>query len=396
VVVEFRLAVLNTQPPHLYFGGVERRIMETARLLEGQVDVRVYCGTKAGFKSAVVVDGVSIVPCRSSDFVFPLDNWGFNQSLIKNAARLEGDVFEAHAVSGYGVARKLDALGVEAPFIHTVHGTLADEYEQAKRSGYLSFRDRVANRFMLRLAGLENQMAHEADLVVTIGAYAFEKIQQYYNIDGAKVRIVPNGVDIERFKPTNMEAARQRFGLGAGLCVLFVGSLIARKGLVFLVEAAKVVVAQLSEVKFVIAGEGPLRENIETAVKSAGLSANFVFLGRVSDKVLPLLYNCADVFVLPSLHEGQGIVFLEAQASAKPVVGFALGGVKEAVWSGETGLLVNRGNVGELAEALLKLLGDASLRVKMGERGRRFVSEKFTWEICAQKMLRVYQESLGV
>ena len=395
-MAKFRLAVLNTQPPHLYFGGVERRIMETAKQLERQVDVRVYCGTKAGFKSAVVVDGVSIVPCRSSDIVFPLDNWGFNQSLVKNVAHLDADIFEAHAVSGYGLPRKLEASGIKVPFVHTVHGTLADEYEQAKRSGYSSFRDRVANRFMLHLAGLENQMAHEADLVVTIGDYAFEKIQQYYAIDADKVRIVPNGVDIERFKPSDGEAARQRFGLGGELCVLFVGSLIARKGLPFLVEAAKVVVAQLQDVKFVVAGEGPLRGSIEETVKSAGLSAHFVFLGRVSDEALPLLYNCADVFVLPSLHEGQGIVFLEAQASAKPVVGFAIGGVSEAVCSGKTGLLVDRGRVDELAEALLKLLGDASLRAKMGANGRCFVSEKFTWEICAQKMFKVYCESLGV
>ncbi|MCL2685865.1 MAG: glycosyltransferase family 4 protein [Candidatus Bathyarchaeota archaeon] len=396
-MAKFRLAVLNTQPPHLYFGGVERRIMETAKLLESQVDIRVYCGTKAGFKTAVAVEGVSVVPCRSSDIVFPLDNWEFNRSLTKNAASLDVDVFEAHAVSGYGLPRKLRVLGIKTPFIHTVHGTLADEYEQAKLSGYPSFRDRVANGFMRRLAGLEKQMAHEADLVVTIGDYAFEKIQQYYNIDADKVRIVPNGVDIERFKPANMEATRRQFGLGdTGLYVLFVGSLIARKGLHFLVEAAKVVVAQWSDVKFVVAGEGPLRGRIEEIVKSAGLSANFVFLGRVRDEVLPLLYNCADVFVLPSLHEGQGIVFLEAQASGKPVVGFAIGGVKEAVCNGETGLLVDRGRVDELAEALLKLLGDASLRARMGVSGRRFVSERFTWEICAQKMLKVYQESLVI
>jgi phosphatidylinositol alpha-1,6-mannosyltransferase len=100
------------------------------------------------------------------------------------------------------------------------------------------------------------------------------------------------------------------------------------------------------------------------------------------------------VFVLPSVQEGQGIVLLEASASGKPVVAFDIGGVNEAVIKGETGLLVNRGSSGELVEALLKLLGDANLRQKMGLAGRHFVVDNYTWDICAQKMLKVYREAL--
>jgi len=102
------------------------------------------------------------------------------------------------------------------------------------------------------------------------------------------------------------------------------------------------------------------------------------------------------VFALPSIQEGQGIVLLEAQASAKPVVAFDVGGVNEAVRNGETGLLVKRGDTGELADALLKLLSDKALREKMGANGRRFVTENFTWDICAQKMLSVYREALAI
>ena len=98
---------------------------------------------------------------------------------------------------------------------------------------------------------------------------------------------------------------------------------------------------------------------------------------------------------MPSIQEGQGIVLLEAQASGKPVVAFDVGGVNEAVRNGETGLLVKRGNSGELADALLRLLSDKPLREKMGANGRRFVTENFTWDICAQKMLKIYREALA-
>jgi glycosyltransferase involved in cell wall biosynthesis len=101
------------------------------------------------------------------------------------------------------------------------------------------------------------------------------------------------------------------------------------------------------------------------------------------------------LLVLPSIQEGQGIVLLEAEASAKPVVAFDVGGVNEAVRVGETGLLVKLGNVGGLADAVIRLLSDENLRQKMGVNGRKFVLENYTWDICAEKMLSVYRELLG-
>ena len=207
-------------------------------------------------------------------------------------------------------------------FIHTIHGVLADEYEQAKKNGYPSFRGRIANYFMHRLAMLEKETAKKATLIVTISNYSLEKIQSYYGVEESKVRIVPNGVDVEKFKPMKAQDARQQFGLGEEPCVLFVGSLIPRKGLHFLVEAAKKIVKENADTKFLIVGEGPLKTQLTISLESANLSGNFKFFGNFKDDALSAVYNCADVFVLPSIQEGQGIVLLEAQASGKPVVGF--------------------------------------------------------------------------
>ncbi len=392
----FRLAVFNTQPPHLYFGGVERRIIETTKRLQDQADITVYCGTKAGFRETTTINGVSVMPCYSTDWLFPLDNWFFNRSLTKKAASIDADVFEAHAVSGYGFPRRLKELGVNKPLIHTIHGVLADEYEQAKQSEHQSFRGKIANRFMRHLAKLEGETARNASLIISISRYSLEKIQQHYGINASKIRIVPNGVDVEKFKPTeNVDAARRQFGLGNEPCVLFVGSLIPRKGLPFLVEAAKKIVKEQAQTKFLIVGEGPMKNQLAASLEAANLSGNFILLGNLKEDALLAAYSSADLFVLPSIQEGQGIVLLEAQATAKPVVAFDVGGVKEAVRNGETGLLVKRGNIKELADATLKLLSDDSLRKKMGGNGRRFVTENFTWDICAQKMLQVYREALA-
>jgi glycosyltransferase involved in cell wall biosynthesis len=371
--------------------------METTKRLKNQSEIAVYSGTKAGFKKPVNINGVSFVPCFSTDTLFPFDNWFFNKSLSKKANDINADVYEAHAVSGYGFPKALEKQGINKPFIHTIHGVLADEYEQAKKNDCLSFRGKIANYYLGVLAKLEKETAHNANLVVTISNYSLAKIQKHYGIEQSKVRIVPNGVDVKKFKPMeDATAVKRQFGLGNEPCVLFVGSLITRKGLPFLLEAAKIIVKENADTKFVIVGDGPLRNQLTVSLESANLSDNFKFLGNLKEDTLSAVYNCAEVFVLPSIQEGQGIVLLEAQASGKPVVAFDIGGVNETVRNGETGLLVKQGSSDKLADALLHLLSDKPLREKMGVSGREFVTHNFTWEICAQRMQNVYREALGI
>jgi glycosyltransferase involved in cell wall biosynthesis len=390
------LAVFNTQPPHLYFGGVERRIVETAKRLRNEVGTTVYSGTKAGFRKPASLNGVRVVPCFSTDALFPVDNWFFNRTIAGAVDTLKADVYEAHAVSGYGFLRALRERNAKIPFIQTVHGVLADEYMQSLQRGLPSFRAKAANLVMWQLSKLEEESARNATLTVTISKYSRRKIMQFYGVDEAKIRIVPNGVDTQRFKPSEAcESIKRQIGMDSKLCVLFVGRLIPRKGLHYLVEAAKQIVKEFSQTMFLIAGGGPLRNHLVSYLEKMNLTGNFVFLGDVSESALPALYSCADVFVLPSIQEGLGIALLEAQATAKPIVAFDVGGVSEAVVDKETGLLV-KPDSHELADAIMKLLVSWSLREKMGSRGREFVIDRFSWDVCAQKMLQVYREALAV
>jgi glycosyltransferase involved in cell wall biosynthesis len=389
------LAVFNTQPPHLYFGGVERRIMEMAKSLRNEVDTTVYSGTKVGFRKPATINGIRINPCFSTDALFPVDNWFFNNTLAEAVDTIKADVYEAHAVSGYGFSNALKKRGIKKPFIQTVHGVLADEYTQSLQRGTPTFRAKLANLIMWQLAKLEEESAKNATLNVTISKYSAEKIVQFYCVDKEKIRIVPNGVDTQRFQPSEeCEKIKQQIGIDSKLCVLFVGRLIPRKGLTFLVEAAKRIVKEYVQTTFLIVGDGPQKNHIISYLEKTNLTDNFVFLGDVNERVLPLLYNCADVFVLPSIQEGQGIALLEAQATAKPVVAFDVGGVREAVVNGETGLLMKPDSC-ELAEAVMKLLGNWSLRETIGSKGRKFIVDNFSWDVCARKMLKVYQEAFA-
>ncbi len=390
---KLRVAVVNTQPP-LFLGGVERRILETAKRLRNDVDLAVYSGTKARLRSVTRVNGVPVVPCFSTDWAFPLDNLTFNLTLARNAAAVKADVYEAHTASGYGLLNSLRKRGGKVPFVQTVHGVLADEYFQARLRGGLSARQRLANFFMWQLARHERESAQKASLVVTISNYSKRRILQLYGVDEGKIRLVPNGVDTDRFKPAgDCTEPKQRLRIGNRPSVLFVGRLIPRKGLQYLLDAAKTVVKEQRDVLFVIVGNGPLRGSLTTQVQASGLAANFRFMGDTSEKDLTDAYRCTDLFALPSIQEGQGIALLEAQASAKPVVAFNVSGVAEAARNGETGFLVKPADSAALAEAVLKLLADASLRQKMGAAGREFVQQELSWDVCARKLLAVYREA---
>jgi len=280
--------------------------------------------------------------------------------------------------------------------VQTVHGVLADEYIQTIAAGSLSPRERLASLLMWRLSRLEGESARNASLVVTVSNYSAKRAAELYNVDVAKIRVAPNGVDVERFKPTeDGDALKRRLGLGNKQVVLFVGRLIPRKGLQFLIEAAKHIIKERGDTMFVIVGDGPLKNKLTVQLVRTGFVGNFFFLGDVKENLLPRLYNCADVFAFPSIQEGQGIALLEAQASAKPVVAFNVGGVREAIREGEGGLLVERANSEMLAEAVLRLLSDAPLRLRMGTLGREFVLANYTWDICVEKMLKVYHEAAG-
>jgi glycosyltransferase involved in cell wall biosynthesis len=386
------LAVFNTQPPHLYFGGVERRIVETAKRIQNEVDTRVYCGTKAGFKKTALVNGITFVPCFSTDAVFPLDNWFFNKTLSRMVDAIKADVYEAHTVSGYGFLKTLRKRNLTKPFIQTIHGVLADEYAQSFQGASPTFRAKLANLIMWQLSKIEEEAAKNATLIVTVSKYSSKKILQFYNVDKTKIRIVPNGVDPQRFRPTKgYEKVKRNLGIDKKQCVLFVGRLIPRKGLPFLIEAAKRIVKERSETAFVIVGNGPLKNHLSAYLEKIDLSDNFIFLGDVNENVLPIIYNCADVFAFPSIQEGQGIALLEAQATAKPVVAFNVGGISEALLDKETGLLI-KPDSHELADAILKLLDNESLRENMGRKGREFVCNNLSWDICAQRMLQIYRE----
>jgi glycosyltransferase involved in cell wall biosynthesis len=143
----------------------------------------------------------------------------------------------------------------------------------------------------------------------------------------------------------------------------------------------------------VVVGDGPYRATLVRR-RRHGLASHLVLAGRVSEALLHALYSRADVFVHATRFEGSSLVTLEAMAHELPVVATRAGGIPDKVVEGETGHLVDPGDVEALASALLGLAHDGERRRRLGQAGRALVAEHFTWPALARRTLALYEELL--
>lgn len=198
-----------------------------------------------------------------------------------------------------------------------------------------------------------------ADLVLSVSRYTRSRLLSWAALSPQRVKVLPNTVD-GRFAPGDRMAARNRFGLRSETVVLSVGRLDAReryKGQDRVIAALPRLRDRHPGLVYCIAGEGDDRARLEGLAREAGVSACVRFLGGVPDADLPDLYRAADLFALPSMGEGFGIVFLEAMACGTPALGLAEAGAVDAL---ADGMLGHACAEADLASALLAALGDAA------------------------------------
>ena len=207
-----------------------------------------------------------------------------------------------------------------------------------------------------------------------------------------KYTIIPNGVDTEHFSPDISPIDELCDGK---LNILFVGRLEKRKGADYLLKAYQQIKRDIPNSRLIIVGPGTrLRHKYEKQVKQSGLE-DVVFVGYTTYAELPRYYKTADIFCAPATGwESFGIVLLEAMAAGKPVVASNIEGYASLVTDGVEGLLVPPKDEDRLAQALLSLMTDESLRQQMGARGR-VKAKAYDWKYIAQKVLNYYIGVLG-
>ncbi|HUP24834.1 MAG TPA: glycosyltransferase [Thermoanaerobaculia bacterium] len=214
------------------------------------------------------------------------------------------------------------------------------------------------------------------DRVVAVSEASRQALIEREHCDPARIVVIENGVDCQRFRPRNAERARRALGLSeAALVIGAIGRLSPKKGFHDLVAAVERLSAADLPVELVLVGEGPERARLEAEARAARLDGRIRFLGHRSD--VEDLYAAFDVFVLPSYEEGSPNALLEAMASGCPVIATAVGGTPEILDGPSLGRLIAPGDPVGMAATLEELLRDPALRRRLGNGGRERVEELY-------------------
>ncbi len=211
-------------------------------------------------------------------------------------------------------------------------------------------------------------------------------------VRGEHIHVIHPGVDFHAIRKgaVHRDRIRKEHRLEDCRVLLVVGRLQRRKGHDMLIRALPIIRKRFSNTKCVFVGTGEEERYLKEVVHEAGMEEHVIFAGRIPDAELGGYYDCSDIFVMPNRQigediEGFGMVYLEAGAVAKPVIGGKSGGTDDAILDGVTGILVDGNDVGEIVKAVVSLLEFPEKAEKMGENGRRRVEEEFSWDTVFQK-----------
>jgi glycosyltransferase involved in cell wall biosynthesis len=207
-----------------------------------------------------------------------------------------------------------------------------------------------------------------------------------------------SGMDVESFldPPRSREDVRAELGFDDDDVVVGkIARLFDLKGHRYLLEAAGQIVQAAPKTKFLLVGDGPLRDRFEAQISRDGLANHFVFTGLVTPGLIPELIHATDLVVHSSVWEGLARVLPQAMIAGKPVVSFDIDGAPEVVIPEETGLLVEPESVDGLVQAVTRLVADKELRDRLGDEGCRRWTEPFRYQEMARQVRDVYSEVLA-
>jgi len=249
---------------------------------------------------------------------------------------------------------------------------------------------------------IERLSATVADRIVTV-SYAMRDELVSLGYPGQKIRVIHNGVDEKkydatRFSARQVEAFREKIGVGSSPMIFFIGRLTRVKGVDSLVWAMPRIIQEIPDAKLVILGIGEMDQMLTEMVRDLHLEENVILHFKMVDEEERLMYYAAcDIAVFPSKYEPFGIVCTEAQSMGKPVVVGATGtsGFREQViptGNEISGFHINPYDPMDIAQYVVKILKDPDLAATMGKNGRSRVLRNFTWDIASEKTIGVYQE----
>jgi glycosyltransferase involved in cell wall biosynthesis len=374
--------MINTfYPP--WRGGAETYVKNLAEnLVRIGHDVRVAASHQPLCPGEYFKNGVSVNRLKSTCMFYGVP---IIPSLLQYLISIDADLIHANFPNPFNVIMGALASRIKkVPAVLTWHNDLPSVTKLA--GSIVRIHDGLAAPIYLK----------DYDFIITTSNIYYKKSKTLRKFQN-KTRTIYNGVDCKRFNPeVYSEDIKVDLEIKDSKVILFVAALTKwhrYKGLDILIEAFKLI--RNMDIKLLIVGGGNLKSEYEAYAKSVNVADKVLFVGEVSDEVLPKYYSLADMLVLPSKDrsEGFGLTILEANASGKPVIGSNVGGIPAILNDNDNGILVPPNNPSLLADAICRLTKDDKLRDRMGERGRQ-IALMHDWSRVALETEKIYFEVL--
>lgn len=357
-----------------FTGGVENYVYYMSKeLVNLGHDIKVICANEPPSKKEEVVDGIKI---KRLSYLTKIANTNITPGFPLAMVREDYDIIHTHIPTPWSAdwSSIISSLK-KKPLVVTYHNDIIG----------IGIANHIANFY--NSTALKSLLNNADKIIITQPNYI--KYSLYLDDYEDKIEVIPNGVDVDTFKPINIKREKNS---------LFFLSLLDEfhkyKGLDYLLEAIKIVKNSIPAVKLIVGGKGLLLEQYRKMVDETGLSGNIEFHGFIPNEKIVEYYNRSSIFVLPSIsskQEGFGIVVLEAMACQTPVISTDIVGVASDVKKSNSGIIVPPKDADKLAEAIIKILNDENSE-KMGINGRKLVTDKYTWSSIALMTEKLYNK----
>jgi glycosyltransferase involved in cell wall biosynthesis len=383
-MVQTRLCVVtHTFLPHV--GGIERVVYEQCkRLMQKQFEPMVVTHRNYTNKN-YVFDGIR-VQCYDSLSIgfrlgipYPIPSVASYKTFLESVKSSDLIHVHGHPYLSSLIAAKI-AKKYSKPLVLTQHNTFIE---------YNNFWDQIEK---LNDLAIGREVLKEAEKIIVV-SNATKNYVLSLGADPEKIRVLHNGVDVNRFRPLTgvKDEMRKKLGISKdSSVVLTVRRLVYKNGIDTLIESAKVAVKKNPRLFFLVVGKGPDFGKVKEKIEELGIQENFRLTGFISDEVLPFYYNVADFFVLPSKSgEGLPLVALEAMACGVPVIATNVGGTSEVMKEG-SGKLVPPNSPDSLAEAILEFSHSELSTLKKDLRA--MIEQNYSWDKNVEKLVGIYEE----
>ncbi|UCH72116.1 MAG: glycosyltransferase family 4 protein, partial [Thermoplasmatales archaeon] len=318
----------------------------------------------------------------------------FLKGTFRNAKRLFESLNQHYKFECINFHQPFSALGVthsscsnSISKIYTCHSLSFEEF--SSRNGKASDLIKKTSNFLQILARkkIEKNGLIKSDAIVVLSKFTKKKLVDIYNISNGKIWIIPGGVNLNIFKPADDKTAiRKKLNIPQEKVVLFtVRNLVWRMGIENLIIAFKEIIKKSKEFYLVIGGKGPLEDGLIALTRSLDIEGQVQFTGFIGVDDLPLYYQMADLFILPTRElEGFGLVTLEAMACGLPVLGTPIGGTKEILGKFDPQFLFDDIHPDSITKLILEkykaIKENPQQWRKISEQCRQFVEAQYSWE----------------